>query len=82
MSPNGNIQSGTHIQGKNAYIDNTFAHVVGNGISNMYPKNIHTVDWDGNAMFAGDVQFKHNDEIQSLSNIIKNLQSQIDELKK
>ena len=46
----------THIQGKYAKIDGTYAHVVGNGISDSNRSNAHTLDWDGNAVFAGDVK--------------------------
>lgn len=74
---------GAHIQGcySNLSNDKRYLHIVGNGTEEL-AKNAHTLDWDGNAMFAGDIQFKYNNTIQSLANIIKNLQSQIDELKK
>lgn len=32
-----------------------YAHIVGNGTSNYVRSNAHTLDWDGNAWFAGDV---------------------------
>ena len=32
----------------------TYAHIVGNGTSST-PSNAHTLDWDGNAWFSGDV---------------------------
>ena len=45
-----------HVQGKHNIIDENgvYAHIVGNG---DYGKssNAHTLDWDGNAWFAGDV---------------------------
>ena len=48
-----------HVQGKFNAIDNnnTYAHIVGGGTSDAYAdrKNIHTLDWNGNAEFAGDV---------------------------
>ena len=48
-----------HVQGKFNAIDNnnTYAHIVGGGTSDAYAdrKNIHTLDWEGNADFAGDV---------------------------
>ena len=45
-----------HAQGKYNVEDttNTYAHIVGNGTS-AERKNIHTLDWNGNAVFAGDV---------------------------
>lgn len=43
-----------HVQGKNNITDTTSAHIVGNGsISNK--SNAHTLDWSGNAWFAGDI---------------------------
>lgn len=48
-----------HVQGENniADPDGTYAHIVGNGRNgvNAEPSNAHTLDWDGNAWFAGDV---------------------------
>jgi uncharacterized coiled-coil protein SlyX len=37
-----------------------YAHVVGNGISDTERSNAHTLDWYGNAWFAGDVYVKSN----------------------
>lgn len=45
----------THIQGKYALVDKTYAHVVGNGTSDTARSNAHTLDWDGNAVYSGDV---------------------------
>lgn len=46
-----------HVQGKYNVEDteNKYAHIVGGGTSNTERKNIHTLDWEGNAVFAGDV---------------------------
>ena len=45
-----------HVQGKYNIEDteNKYAHIVGNGTSNAR-SNAHTLDWEGNAWFAGDV---------------------------
>lgn len=47
-----NIEDGKHMTGK-------YAHIVGNGYEdedyNYVRSNAHTLDWDGNAWFAGDV---------------------------
>lgn len=45
-----------HVQGKYNLIDSadTYAHIVGNGTYSQR-SNAHTLDWDGNAWFAGDV---------------------------
>ena len=46
-----------HVQGKHNIEDttNTYAHIVGNGTSGSARSNAHTLDWNGNAWFAGDV---------------------------
>lgn len=43
-----------HVQGKFNITDTTSAHIVGNG-SPSKRSNAHTIDWHGNAWFAGDV---------------------------
>ena len=47
----------SHVQGKYNIDDteNKYAHIVGNGKSDTERSNAHTVDWNGNAWFAGDV---------------------------
>ncbi|MBP3479249.1 MAG: hypothetical protein J6K03_07185 [Oscillospiraceae bacterium] len=47
-----------HVQGKFNKVDSTdqYAHIVGGGSSDTDRKNIHTLDWSGNAMFAGTVE--------------------------
>lgn len=47
-----------HVQGKYNIIDKEYAHVVGGGASEKDRKNIHTLDWNGNAYFAGDINLK------------------------
>lgn len=46
-----------HVQGKYNVEDteNKYAHIVGGG-GYRNPKNIHTLDWEGNSEFAGDVK--------------------------
>lgn len=46
-----------HVQGKwnVADTENKYAHIVGNGDSEDTRSNAHTVDWDGNAWFSGDI---------------------------
>ena len=45
-----------HAQGKyNVPLGNDYAHVVGSGNSDEDRKNAHTLDWDGNAWFQGNV---------------------------
>ena len=35
---------------------NIYAHIVGNGTSSTTRSNAHTLDWKGNAWFAGTVE--------------------------
>ena len=53
----------THVQGKYNIIQSVtgpnylgkYCHIVGNGASDTARSNAHTLDWNGNAWFAGDV---------------------------
>lgn len=47
-----------HVQGKYSIKDtiNQYIHIVGNGISDKKRSNAHTIDWSGNAWFAGKVE--------------------------
>ncbi len=52
-----------HVQGRYNIVDETggqsssgtYLHIVGNGTFNTKRSNAHTLDWSGNAWFAGDV---------------------------
>lgn len=44
-----------HVQGKYNVVNSDLAHIVGNGTSKALTSNAHTIDWQGNAWFAGDV---------------------------
>lgn len=46
-----------HVQGRYNVEDKagTYAHIVGNGTGTSARSNAHTLDWDGNAWFKGDV---------------------------
>ena len=44
-----------HVQGKYNIADTTSAHIVGNGSDSSNRSNAHTLDWNGNAWFAGDI---------------------------
>lgn len=46
-----------HVQGKYNIEDTTgeYAHIVGNGTSKIARSNAHTLDWNGNAWYAGKV---------------------------
>lgn len=47
-----------HTQGKYNIADsnNIYAHIVGNGDSSTARSNAHTLDWSGNAWYAGDIK--------------------------
>ncbi len=47
-----------HVQGKYNIEDtaNKYAHIVGNGTTDNKRSNAHTLDWKGNAWYAGEVQ--------------------------
>lgn len=47
-----------HVQGKYNIEDteNKYAHIVGNGTVDDARSNAHTLDWDGNAWYAGSVE--------------------------
>lgn len=50
-------------------INNKYAHIVGNGTGITARKNIHTLDWKGNAEYAGDVAATVNGEKVSMSTL-------------
>lgn len=49
-----------HVQGKYNIEDssNIYAHIVGNGTSDTARSNAHTLDWSGNAWYAGSIEGK------------------------
>lgn len=53
-----------HVQGKYNIEDteNKYAHIVGNGKGWSARSNAHTIDWNGNAWFAGNVTIGTNEE--------------------
>lgn len=57
---NGTVANGADqfVQGKYNVKDteNKYAHIIGNGTSDTARSNAHTVDWNGNAWFAGDIE--------------------------
>ena len=78
--------SGTnsHVQGKYNKEDteNKYAHIVGNGESNIMRSNAHTIDWDGNAWYAGKVTSKDISlEDEEGNTILESLIDTVNELK-
>lgn len=64
-----------HVQGKYNVedADGKYAHIVGGGTDANNRKNIHTVDWDGNAEYAGDVTVHYGDHRIQVGLILKSL---------
>ena len=71
-----------HVQGKYNIEDtsSTYAHIVGGGTGDSNRKNIHTLDWNGNAVFSGDVTATKSDgtevSLLSLKNTLDSIQVQ------
>ena len=64
---------GQHVQGRYNIedIDNQYAHIVGNGEEGV-PSNAHTIDWEGNAWFAGEIKVGSlNDKVITLEDANK-----------
>lgn len=80
-----------HVQGKYNISDshNLYAHIVGNGLNESNRSNAHTLDWNGNAWFQGDVFIKgtNQDDGQKLATEamllyeIAQLRAEIEELR-
>jgi hypothetical protein len=61
-----------HVEGKYNVADtnNKYVHIVGNGTSPSNRKNAHTLDWDGNAWFAGSLTVgPNNKEVMTTDNL-------------
>lgn len=67
------IARGNHSHVQGIYnvedINNKYAHIVGNGTGITARKNIHTLDWKGNAEYAGDVAATVNEKRVSMSTL-------------
>ena len=74
---NGDYQ---HVQGKYNIADTTSAFIIGNGDSNTDRSNAMTVDWDGNAKFAGDVTTGSGNSINGLAAMIGDIDTALDNI--
>lgn len=45
-----------HVQGRYNVVDDKYAHIVGNGSATNKRSNAHTLDWEGNAWYQGEVE--------------------------
>ena len=54
----GTIATGAdqHVQGRYNIVEEKYAHIVGNGTSDEMRSNAYTLDWEGNAEFAGNIK--------------------------
>ena len=67
-----------HVQGRYNKIDkeNKYADIVGNGSSKNVRSNAYTLDWNGNAWFAGDIKIGgtgYDDSNAKIINAISNI---------
>ena len=64
-----------HVQGRYNVKDtrNEYADIVGGGTSDTDRKNIYTLDWDGNAMFAGNITFSYGGKVYNLGEVLEKL---------
>lgn len=79
---NANFDS-QHVQGKYNIEDteSKYAHIVGNGTSKRKRSNAHTLDWEGNAWYAGDVINGNNVSLNGLQKDTEELSSNLGTLK-
>lgn len=58
-----------HVQGRCNTIDNNskYLHIVGNGVSDSNRKNCHTIDWQGNTWYSGNLYIGGNSQEDSES---------------
>lgn len=66
-----------HVEGRYNVedVNDTYAHITGGGSDGDHRKNIHTLDWNGNAVYEGDVSGKDaNDDIISLRSLKSDIQ--------
>lgn len=64
-----------HVSGKYNQPNNNLATIVGGGASDSDRKNIHTLDWSGNAYFAGDVTNGAGVSLNGLKTALDSIQS-------
>ena len=71
-----------HVQGKYNIEDtaNTYAHIVGNG-SSTAKSNAHTLDWNGNAWFAGNVSIGEDNKELATKEYVDEAVANLSELK-
>lgn len=62
-----------HVQGRYNVADSQYAHIVGNGDDETNRSNAHTLDWNGNTWFAGDITCgENNSKLMQMDLLWKN----------
>lgn len=69
------IGDAQHVSGKFNSTSSNYAEIVGGGTSNTDRKNIRTLDWAGNAYYAGDVTNGAGISLNGLKTALDNMQS-------
>ena len=69
-----------HVQGEYNMAGN-YAHIIGNGRSEASRSNCHTVDWNGNAWYQGDVFVGDSNKKLVTEDVVIALQQEIIELR-
>lgn len=72
------IGDAQHVGGKYNVQDGDKAVIVGGGTSDSERRNIYTLDWQGNAIFAGNVQGTYNGKTMSLYGIQMEMEGRYD----
>lgn len=69
-----------HVQGRYNIEDteNKYAHIVGGGTDANNRKNIHALDWDGNAEYAGDMTVNYDGSSIQVGLMIQALRTLLD----
>lgn len=69
-----------HVQGRYNIANETSAFIIGNGKNENNRSNAMTVDWDGNAKFAGDVTTGSGNSINGLAAMIGDIDTALDSI--
>ncbi len=72
------VRDAVHVQGRYNVADGMgqYAHIVGGGTSDADRKNIHTIDWNGDAWFAGEITF--GEDRKSIEDIVREVIAKMD----
>lgn len=57
-----------------------YAYIFGGGTGTSARKNLYTLDWDGNAVFAGDITFSGGKSVSDIANDVVSLTDNVTDL--